>query len=635
MQAPEILLYADTDPVTHVEIRRGPDVPDAFWLRLAAEVGGNERRHGSRIRIGAEAFLTFREALHSLCRQNRVAVRATREVATFLALFNREKALLAQAVRGVAPVPESEVMRCLAGSRFHLSLRPFQLRDLAHLLALEHGANFSVPGAGKTAVTYALYEAERVRGRVSRLLVVAPLSAFDAWVREANSCFSSPPVVAPFKRNQSPADVEVLLVNYQRLNGNYGVLSTWAAAGDTHVVLDEGHRMKRGREGQWGSASLNLAYHAVRRDVLTGTPAPQSPLDLVALLDFTWPIHGRSLVSNDVRRAKPSPDAMQQLSQRIRPLFVRTRKSELELKEPDLRVEPVPLKGLHKEIYRALLNQYSGVHPMPRQSRAVFAAMGKVTMYLLQAASNPALLTQGPIGDEPIEFHLPPLPIPPGSKLPELLEHFRLYETPAKFAHLGQMVRENAEAGRKTLVWSNFVRNLTTLRKMMQRLQPAVIHGGVPSEVTGNSSMRTRERELERFREDPNCMVLLANPAAMSEGVSLHDVCHDAIYLDRTFNAGHYLQSIDRIHRLGLKPGTETRIRFLVTQGTIDDVVDRRVKDKAGRLSLLLDDPDIITMALPSDDDYGAPLDTVEDLVALFQHLKGEDAMTRRHLKLV
>jgi hypothetical protein len=56
----------------------------------------------------------------------------------------------------------------------------FQLRDLTHLLSLSHGANFSVPGAGKTTVAYGLYECERMRDRVDRLLVVAPLSGHEA-----------------------------------------------------------------------------------------------------------------------------------------------------------------------------------------------------------------------------------------------------------------------------------------------------------------------------------------------------------------------------------------------------------------------------------------------------------------------
>lgn len=132
--------------------------------------------------------------------------------------------------------------------------------------------------------------------------------------------------------------------------------------------------------------------------------------------------------------------------------------------------------------------------------------------------------------------------------------------------------------------------------------------------------MATRESELRRFRIDDDCRVLLANPAAMSEGVSLHHVCHDAIYVERTFNAGQYLQSIDRIHRLGLAPGTETRITFLVSRGTIDETVDDRVRVKAERLASMLSDANLVTMALPDEEAYGSWVDA-DDLEALLVHL--------------
>ena len=92
----------------------------------------------------------------------------------------------------------------------------------------------------------------------------------------------------------------------------------------------------------------------------------------------------------------------------------------------------------------------------------------------------------------------------------------------------------------------------------LSEYQPAIVHGGVAD----------RDGQLDRFRSDADCHVLLANPAAIGEGISLHQVCHDAIYLERTFNAGHYLQSVDRIHRLGLKPDAETRVTILSSAGT-------------------------------------------------------------------
>jgi SNF2 family DNA or RNA helicase len=106
----------------------------------------------------------------------------------------------------------------------------------------------------------------------------------------------------------------------------------------------------------------------------------------------------------------------------------------------------------------------------------------------------------------------------------------------------------------------------------------------------------------------------------MSEGVSLHRACHDAIYLERTFNAGQYLQSVDRIHRLGLDPGTETRITFLVSEGTIDEVVDDRIRVKAERLAEMLSDPNLVTMSLPDEETSSSSIDP-EDLDALFGHL--------------
>ena len=195
-------------------------------------------------------------------------------------------------------------------------------------------------------------------------------------------------------------------------------------------------------------------------------------------------------------------------------------------------------------------------------------------------------------------------------------------EVPRKVEKLLALVHENAEQGRKTLVWSNIVAVLQDLhQRTLEPYNPAIVYGGVP---TGGEdvSWRTREKEIRKFRSDPNCWVLVANPAAMSEGISLHHECHDAVYVDRTFNAGQYLQSIDRIHRLGLKRGTETRITFLVSVATIDEVVEQRVGRKAQALSEMLSDPHLVKMSLPDEELTGNWIDP-DDLDALLTHLAG------------
>lgn len=613
---------ASNSAATQVVVTRGQNVSDVFWTRLLAEWGIGGADPAAQITVPVERFLSKLEWLPSSCRRFGVSLGWDDGARNLVRAIQAERAALDQASRATPLSPEA-VRGRLAGGRFTRELRDFQVRDVGKLLALPHGANFSVPGAGKTTVAYALYEAERLSAKVTRLLVVAPLSAYDAWMSEARDCFSEAPVVHRYDGSSIPADAEVCLVNYQRLSSAYEDVARWASDRPCHVILDEAHRMKRGRAGEWGKSTLNLAYLASRRDVLTGTPAPQSIRDLEALLDFAWPGQARRILPEQVFRAAPTPEVTGAVATAVRPFFVRTTKSDLRLTAPQHSVLLVPLEGLQREIYEALRNQYAGQFSVTRRERTDFARMGEVVMYLLEAATNPQLLNVGGSEYDLVGFRLPPIVIPPDSGLADLLARYSNFETPRKFIELFKLVRANAALGRKTLIWTNFVRNITALETALARYNPAVIHGGIPSEISQPNAARKREDELSKFRNSADCLVLLANPAATSEGVSLHLHCHDAIYLDRTFNAGQYLQSVDRIHRLGMPPGEDTRITFLVTEDTIDQSVDARIREKAERLGAILEDNDIATIALPDDEDYGRVIENDADLAELFRHIRG------------
>lgn len=77
--------------------------------------------------------------------------------------------------------------------------------------------------------------------------------------------------------------------------------------------------------------------------------------------------------------------------------------------------------------------------------------------------------------------------------------------------------------------------------------------------------------------------MLVTNPQTLAESVSLHKVCHDAVYFEYSYNLVHLLQSRDRIHRLGLDPGQHTRYHFLETRfHTVEGAVslDRDIHDR-------------------------------------------------------
>lgn len=120
---------------------------------------------------------------------------------------------------------------------------------------------------------------------------------------------------------------------------------------------------------------------------------------------------------------------------------------------------------------------------------------------------------------------------------------------------------------------------------------------------------------------------MIANPAAASEGISLHTVCQNAIYVDRTFNAAHYLQSDDRIHRLGLRKDQVPTVEIVECRSTIDETVRLRVGAKVDRMSSVLDDPSLNVDPIPFDstdeeaDDEFAGI-TVDDIAAIIRSLK-------------
>lgn len=62
-------------------------------------------------------------------------------------------------------------------------------------------------------------------------------------------------------------------------------------------------------------------------------------------------------------------------------------------------------------------------------------------------------------------------------------------------------------------------------------------------------------------------MILITNPHTLAESVSLHKKCHDAIYLEYSFNLTHMIQSRDRIHRLGLLENQYTQYYYLMLSG--------------------------------------------------------------------
>ncbi|NDZ78544.1 DEAD/DEAH box helicase [Streptomyces sp. SID10853] len=488
----------------------------------------------------------------------------------------------------------------LLGEEWIAELGEFQRRDIAKLLSLQHGANFSVPGAGKTRSALGVYAAQKAQGHVRRLLVVCPKSAYESWQYETAVCFRHR--LRPHVLDGSlDGWAEVLIVNYERLDRSLTTLTAWLRAEPSMIILDEAHRMKLGARGTYGAACMALGPLAQRRLILTGTPAPNGSKDLENLLGFVWPGQGQRSVTRAVAGGN-----LAAASVALKPLFARTTKLELGLPPVEPRMRYVDMPPLHAEIYASLVGD-----PDTRGARDDLSSLGKSALRLLMAATSPALLLDSGSRYEPLAYQLPPLEIPRGHSLYSLMQNLPDYELSPKYKETAAIIAENAQRGRKTLVWTTFVRSLTTLERLLEKYAPAVVYGGTVD----------REEQIRRFREDPACMVLLSNPATLGEGISLHQICHDAVYVDRDFMAGRFLQSLDRIHRLGLDPDTETRVTVLAVRDTVDEVVRVRLDQKLEFMGKILDDPSVQQLSDLQEEPAVAAGLGAEDAQAFLSHL--------------
>lgn len=519
-----------------------------------------------------------------------------------------------------------------------------QLLSAFHLAFAHNACNFSVPGAGKTSIVYAAFAFLKSLPRsdtraIDRLLIVGPLSSFKAWEDEYKEIFLQKPnskrLVASMPAEKKVEYLhgidpdsrrcELTLTSYPTiasLEEEFRVFLRNPAT-RTMMVLDEAHYIKRD-DGFWAAAVLKLAPLAASRVVLTGTPAPNGYEDLSNLFKFIYP--ARDVVGFPLPSLRAMTDGAMKasvltLKANIQPFFTRIRKSDLGL--PAAREErvPVDMSDTQELIYRSLERR---VIPQLRaalnSNQSAPARLRARLIRLRQACVNPELLLRPIEADEMFD-------VPPGSdfsiaelEIAGLVREFNSREDLVRAQVCCGLVSDILRAQGKVLIWSYFLGNLTLLAGLLKDSAPFVevltgatpIADGDPEEA---DNIGTREEIITRFHQTSQAAILIANPQAVGESISLHKACRSAIYFDRDFNAGRFIQSRDRIHRYNPAGGKEVVYYHLVSAGTIDNDIDVRLSIKERRLSELIDASDIPLLTAGDDetaDDIKQILDAYE-----------------------
>ena len=506
-------------------------------------------------------------------------------------------------------------------------LKDHQLKSALHLLSVKNGANFSVPGSGKTTVVLSVFEMLRAQDVVDALFIVGPPACFRPWRDEYEETLGVVPSYEVFaggeiedRHSRYLTNIEsvrdLYLTSFQTLHRDWEqVRILFNRQGIRFFyVVDEAHYIKQ-LDGAWATAALQVARFATRRCILTGTPFPKSYVDAFNLFDFLWP-ETPPISSNEKRRIalltkrKEYDSASEILQKSVGPLFYRVRKSDLGL-APQVFYEPimVQMNVNEKRVYDSILDRIRIASKVDyfRDLGLVLRLRRGRMMRLRQCLSYTNLLSSALDGyDENL--------IEDDQSLAKLIHNYDEIEKPAKLEALIEIVSDLQVRGEKVVIWSNFVKTLELIRDALSELGHGVhlIYGATPLEGSEDHGEDvTRERCIREFNSaNSGIDVLVANPAACAESISLHKACSNAVYYDLSYNCAQYLQSIDRIHRVGGSENKKSYYHFLQYERTLDQDILANVQGKAERMSQIIDqDYPIYSLDMFDEDDELAAYD--------------------------
>lgn len=483
-------------------------------------------------------------------------------------------------------------------------LKPEQMHNAFYHYEMTSSADFSVPGTGKTYISYGLYaylSSKKIGQKCNHLVVFGPINCFRAWKDEGKAIFGNKRDLSIFDIQEHKSDYakvlenqkfDLYLFNYDflgndsdRIVSKLKILSNEILNSKTLLIFDEIHKLKS-ISGVTAQNFIRLisacSQKPIYRLALTGTPLPNSFIDILNYLKILYSddifTSFSCATETKLKIADNDQKVADEIINTILPIFVRTTKKDLQVPPPDpddfetLKVTP---SDDEKYLYELIWKSFS--NPLLKYIR------------LIQASSNPLLLKKriqwsefdGWFDDDFDRSQTSDDDL--GINSDEITNIAEKIGIASKTKSTIEQIKNLVASGEKVLVWCLFTDTIDFLKETLQKY-------GITSEsIYGIDDPKTRDDKLSCFKNG-NIQVLITNPNTLAESVSLHMVCHNAIYLEYGFNLTYMLQSKDRINRVGLSPETHTHYYFSISDNngmnfsSIDQLILERLNVKAERM---------------------------------------------------
>src|SRR4030042_4184990 len=427
---------------------------------------------------------------------------------------------------------------------------PHQIEAIDYINRHNEVALFDEQGLGKTKIVIDSLCASMKTGEVEGVLVVSPMSLLYNWEHDVTKHSFLIPIILKGtereKRYKFLTGANFYITNYEAVIAEFERIKRFCRSRKAAIVLDESARIKNPKT-KTAQSLFKLRPYSTKRVIITGTPVANKPIDLWSQFFF---LDGGTLLGVNFKEFKArynekTPDykgVLTELKNIIAEHSIRRCKDDvLELPAKKFVNVYVTLKGDQLKLYSQLREELR-IEVQDMDGNTIIDEAENILKELLrltQIASNPFLLYKG------------------------------YKEVPAKFDVLEGLLKDVTIKGEKAIVWTSFVDNIIILKNRLKQYNPLIIYGDVP--------VKDRADAVKAFQESEKNRIMIANPSAAREGLTLTRG-NNAIYLDRNFNLADYLQSQDRIHRISQTK--ECKIFKILAKGTIDEYIDRVIDVK-------------------------------------------------------
>lgn len=452
---------------------------------------------------------------------------------------------------------DDTALQLIPGTKFHIE--PFKHQKVALALCQRRPffALFMEMGTGKTKVIVDLLgNYYRDTSGLPPTVVVGPVAVINNWKRE---CATNQPHLRVAVAQGSQAKkleavqlaknglVDILVINYE---------SFWRLAEELMfpmfaIVLDESTKIKH-RATKQAKAIIKVSTRAARRYILTGTPTPNSPMELFNQVRFLDPtVFGASWYGFRDRYAIMGGYGghevlgwknLDELTRKLAAISYRVMKKDcLDLPEKIFKEYRIPMDAAQAKIYKEMAQDL--VTTIKGSEIMATVVLAKLTK-LRQLASGFCYDDMGKA-----------IPLDTNPKLNQL-----------------EQILPEISKGHKVVIWTSFREEMSMIGALCEKLKLGW------ARYDGTLDAKTRDAVVQEF-QDPTgrYQIFVGQQHAGGLGITLTaaDYC---IFFSNDYSSEIRLQAEDRLHRIGQR--NPVTYIDLITKGTVDSVIKRMLTQK-------------------------------------------------------